>query len=73
MCGGETREELCCPCCRKYTEVSEWNVVGADSFEKPLMASDAGELIGPFEPPVPPRIAAVVEGPQQGGLFQEVA
>jgi hypothetical protein len=37
------------------------------------MAPEADELIGPFEPPVPPRIAAVGEGPQQGDLFQEVA
>src|ERR1700728_807424 len=34
MRDGETREELSCPRCRKYTEVSEWNVVGADPFDQ---------------------------------------
>ena len=63
ICGGETREELHCPRCRKYIEASEWNLVGADPFDVPL---DEGE----------PEIERARRAPisrQQGELFEGVA
>ena len=69
-CGGQTYEELCCPRGRVYTSRRDWIVMSLDPFEVPL---GVGESIGPFEAPVATRIAPAVEGPQQAGLFEEVA
>jgi hypothetical protein len=70
---GATREELHCPRCGEYTNAREWTRIYGDVSDPFPESLEAAESIGPFEPPFVTRIAPAAEGPQQGGLFEEVA